>query len=155
MGKVLHIAQNEGVAPLRELPYTSTSIETEIALFCLANFMINFTTLLAPALSVHWVAFGPGPGLMGRLRPFVTGIHKGGFCLVYFTFCSPSPPLNPLFPILLRHFISLLTPAPSSLAKYRNFTYRHFYFLNKTLILQVRGFQHLFPGRLQLHFILE
>ena len=97
-----------------------------IALHCFAIFApsASFWLLLLLHSQSIWAAFGPGPSLMGRLRPFVTGIHKGGFCLVYFTFCSPSPPpsLNPPFPILLRHFISLLTPAPSSLAKYRNFT---------------------------------
>ena len=98
--------------------------------------------------------FWPRPRFNGETETIRHGDPQGGILFGLFYILLPSPPRNPLFPILLRHFISLLTPAPSSLAKYRNFTYRHFYFLNKTLILQVRGFQHPFPGRLQLHLIL-
>ena len=78
-------------------------------------------TFATSALVVHCSAFGPGPCLMGGLGPFVTGIHEGDFVWSILHF-APHLPSSPFFPILLRHFISLLTRALQLHQKYRNLT---------------------------------
>ena len=97
---------------------SSTNISNFSSLLVIVSVHGTFAT---SALVVHCSAFGPGPCLMGGLGPFVTGIHEGDFVWSILHF-APHLPSSPFFPILLRHFISLLTRALQLHQKYRNLT---------------------------------
>ena len=97
---------------------SSTNISNSSSLLVIVSVHGTFAT---SALVVHCSAFGPGPCLMGGLGPFVTGIHEGDFVWSILHF-APHLPSSPFFPILLRHFISLLARALQLHQKYRNLT---------------------------------